>query len=66
MRLSFLPTKVKEQLKDIAGAAIPAAISRANESSEGGLGESYVVTYDDKIVILSRTLGKSDYLGLTE
>ena len=61
MRLSFLPIKVKEQLKSIAGAATPAAISRTNGSLEGGPGESYVVTYDDKIVILSRALGKSDY-----
>ena len=61
MRVSFLPIKAKKELEKIVGAAVPVSVTRASESLDGGPGESYVVAYDNKLVVLSRSLGQHDY-----
>lgn len=61
MNFSFLPTKIKEALEGAAGGRAPFSISRAGTALDGGSGETYLVAYDDKIALFSRSLGESSY-----
>ncbi len=65
MQVSFLPVKVKKKLEEIAGTAEPVSATRAGADVRGGPGESYVVAYNDRIVVLSRALGQNDYSVLS-
>ena len=61
MNFSFLPTKIKNTLESAMGKATPFSISRAGTALDGGSGEAYLVAYDEKIAIFSRSLGDNSY-----
>lgn len=61
MNFSFLPSKIKEQIKQVVADEIPVSLARSNTSIDGETGESYVLAFKDKMVVFSRKLGKSDY-----
>ena len=65
MNFSFLPTKIKEVLGRGAGKALPFSVSRSGTGMDGKPGETYVVVYEDKISIFSRSLGQNDYAVVT-
>lgn len=61
MNFSFLPNKIKEQIKQVVADELPVSLARSNTSIDGNTGESYVLGYKDKIVVFSRKLGENNY-----
>ncbi len=65
MEFKFLPEKVKQVMGNIGADNNPAAIFRASGALNGSSGECYVIAYTDKICLLSRELGGSEYEAIT-
>lgn len=61
MNFSFLPTKIKDEIKKIIADKIPVSLARSSTSIDGETGESYVIAYEDKLLVFSRKLGESSY-----
>lgn len=61
MNFSFLPNKIKEQIKQVFTDELPISLARSNTTIDGNTGESYILAYKDKIVVFSRNLGENNY-----
>ena len=61
MEFKFLPEKVKQVLGDAGAGDNPVAMFRSSGALDGTSGESYIVAYDDKLFLLGRQLGNSEY-----
>jgi len=61
MKFKFLPEKVKQVLDDAGAGDNPAVMFRSSGALDGTSGESYIVGYDDKLFLLGRQLGNSEY-----
>jgi uncharacterized tellurite resistance protein B-like protein len=61
MNISFLPAKIKKTLAGALADEIPLSVVRSSSTMDGDAGESYLVSFKDKMFIFSRRLGESDY-----
>ena len=66
MNISFLPEKIKKALSDKFADEIPLLVVRSSSTVDGGSGESYLVSFKDRMFIFSRNLGESDYSATSE
>ena len=65
MNFSFLPTKIKEQVKTLVADKVPISLARSSTTLDGAAGESYVLGYEDKLIVFSRKLGQNDYTSIS-
>ena len=64
MNFSFLPSKIKNEIKALVADKIPISLARSSSDVDGTPGESYVVAYEDRVFIFSRKMGAHDYLNM--
>jgi uncharacterized tellurite resistance protein B-like protein len=64
MNINFLPSKIKEDLKQFLSGKIPLSAVRASGSIEGETGEGYIVALDDKVLLFSRKTGEDVFLKM--
>jgi uncharacterized tellurite resistance protein B-like protein len=64
MNINFLPSKIKEDLKQFLSGKIPFSAARASGSIERETGEGYIVALDDKALLFSRKTGEDAFLKI--
>jgi len=65
MNVSFLPGKIKKELKELVADKVPISVVRATGDINGESGEGYVVAYDDKLYLFSRKVGDDGFLQVS-
>ena len=66
MNISFLPSKIKTLLADALKEKLPLSVVRSSSTPDGESGETYLVSFEDKLFVFSRKLGESDYSTTSE
>jgi hypothetical protein len=61
MDFNYLPEKIKKALGAEIREKIPVSILRTNGNLDGEPGEGYMLAYDDKVMLFSRSIGDDDY-----
>ena len=60
MKFSFLPSKVKEIVGDLKGVET-SAVLRSSGSLDGVPGEGYIIAFDDRLLMLSKTFNDNNF-----
>jgi uncharacterized tellurite resistance protein B-like protein len=61
MNISFLPKKIRSALDAELAEKTPISIVRSSSTIDGDSGESYMLSFEDRLLIFSRKLGENDY-----
>lgn len=66
MNISFLPKKIKTALGEKLADKTPISVVRSSSTIDGDSGESYMVSFEDRLFLFSRKLGENDYAATSE